>query len=396
MSTTGSDGADPGEHPDQVVRESAAEPEAHGTASAFGSAAAEDEGETAPVTGDPSAAGELPVMANGEAAPPLTPLRAQSRLGDTGANILHDLESRAQHARTQVREQRDKLRARNDAINARSGRNLAFAVLFGVVLGAMLISSLIFIKELFIPFAIAMVVFATIELASAMRGAGRDVPRIPLVAAAVAIIPAAYYFEVVGQWIALLVGVFVVTVWRLVEASVSSNRPPRKAVWADFLAAALILIYVSYLGSFTVLLTAQEDGQWWVLGFLIVVVAVDVGAYVFGLNFGKHKLAPKISPGKTWEGFAGAALTSVVVGILVSIFLLDQAWWFGLVMGPLLLITATAGDLTESMIKRDLKIKDMSSWLPGHGGFFDRIDSILPSGAMAFALYFWSADTTLW
>ncbi|MBF4551787.1 phosphatidate cytidylyltransferase [Pseudoclavibacter sp. RFBJ3] len=334
-------------------------------------------------------------MGDGAPAPPLTPLRP-SRLGDTGTNILHDLESRAQQARTQVREQRDKLRARNDAINARSGRNLSFAIFFGVVLGALLISSLIFIKQLFIPFAVAMVIFATIELASAMRGAGRDVPRIPLVVAAVAIQPVAYYFDVVGQWLALLIGVFVVTVWRLVEASVSTDRPPRKAVWADFLAAALILIYVSYLGSFTVLLTSQEDGQWWVLGFLIIVVAVDVGAYVFGLNFGKHKLAPKISPGKTWEGFAGAGLTSIVVGILVSIFLLDQDWWFGLIMGPLLLITATAGDLTESMIKRDLKIKDMSSWLPGHGGFFDRIDSILPSGAMAFALYFWSADSTLW
>lgn len=394
MSTTGSDGADPGERLDREVQETEAESEARDTSSAFGPAASEGGG--APAAEAPSAADDLSVMGDGAPAPPLTPLRSSSRLGDTGTNILHDLESRAQHARTQVREQRDKLRARNDAINARSGRNLAFAIFFGVVLGALLISSLIFIKQLFIPFAVAMVIFATIELASAMRGAGRDVPRIPLVVAAVAIQPVAYYFDVVGQWLALLIGVFVVTVWRLVEASVSTDRPPRKAVWADFLAAALILIYVSYLGSFTVLLTSQEDGQWWVLGFLIIVVAVDVGAYVFGLNFGKHKLAPKISPGKTWEGFAGAGLTSVVVGILVSIFLLDQAWWFGLIMGPLLLITATAGDLTESMIKRDLKIKDMSSWLPGHGGFFDRIDSILPSGAMAFALYFWSADSTLW
>ncbi|WP_258063075.1 phosphatidate cytidylyltransferase [Pseudoclavibacter sp. Z016] len=394
MSTTGSDGADPGERLDREVRETEAESEARETPSAFGPAASEGGG--APAAGAPAAADDLPVMGDGAPAPPLAPLRPPSRLGDTGTNILHDLESRAQQARTQVREQRDKLRARNDAINARSGRNLSFAIFFGVVLGALLISSLIFIKQLFIPFAVAMVIFATIELASAMRGAGRDVPRIPLVVAAVAIQPVAYYFDVVGQWLALLIGVFVVTVWRLVEASVSTDRPPRKAVWADFLAAALILIYVSYLGSFTVLLTSQEDGQWWVLGFLIIVVAVDVGAYVFGLNFGKHKLAPKISPGKTWEGFAGAGLTSIVVGILVSIFLLDQDWWFGLIMGPLLLITATAGDLTESMIKRDLKIKDMSSWLPGHGGFFDRIDSILPSGAMAFALYFWSADSTLW
>ncbi|HCA16742.1 MAG TPA: phosphatidate cytidylyltransferase, partial [Alcaligenes faecalis] len=108
-------------------------------------------------------------------------------------------------------------------------------------------------------------------------------------------------------------------------------------------------------------------------------------------RFGRTKLAPRVSPGKTWEGTLGGTALAILAAVLLGHFLLGLPWWFGFVMGPALTITATAGDLTESMIKRSLGVKDMSNWLPGHGGFFDRLDSILPSGAMAFALYFWAA-----
>jgi len=131
----------------------------------------------------------------------------------------------------------------------------------------------------------------------------------------------------------------------------------------------------------------QEDGQWWTLAFLILVISADTGAYVSGLNFGKHPMAPSISPKKTWEGFIGAGLICMTAGVLLSMFMLNQEWWFGLIFGGVILLTATLGDLAESLIKRDLGIKDMSSWLPGHGGFLDRIDSILPSAAAAYALY---------
>jgi len=125
-----------------------------------------------------------------------------------------------------------------------------------------------------------------------------------------------------------------------------------------------------------------------VLAFIIIAVASDTGAYAAGLSFGKHPMAPKISPKKTWEGFAGATLAALIAGVLLALFMLGLPWWTGLVIGIVILGTATAGDLGESMIKRDLGIKDMSSWLPGHGGVLDRLDSILPSVVGALALFY--------
>jgi phosphatidate cytidylyltransferase len=105
------------------------------------------------------------------------------------------------------------------------------------------------------------------------------------------------------------------------------------------------------------------------------------------LLFGKHPMAPRISPKKTWEGFGGSITLATIAGIVVSIFMLHEEWWVGLVFGIALALTATLGDLTESLIKRDLGIKDMSTWLPGHGGFLDRLDSVLPSAAVAYTLF---------
>jgi CDP-diglyceride synthetase len=126
-------------------------------------------------------------------------------------------------------------------------------------------------------------------------------------------------------------------------------------------------------------------------GFILVAFtatwANDTCAYFAGRAFGKHKMNEVISPKKTWEGFAGGALASVVAGVILSLFLLGNTWWFGLVFGVAIFLTATLGDLAESLIKRDLGIKDMSSWLPGHGGFLDRLDSILPSAAVAYVAF---------
>ncbi|MET0974892.1 MAG: phosphatidate cytidylyltransferase, partial [Leifsonia sp.] len=118
-----------------------------------------------------------------------------------------------------------------------------------------------------------------------------------------------------------------------------------------------------------------------------LVIAVDTGAYASGLLFGKHPMAPRISPKKTWEGFAGAVVASLIGGVLLATLMLGMPWWFGLVFGISILLSATIGDLSESLLKRDLGIKDMSSWLPGHGGFLDRLDSILPSAVIAYALF---------
>ena len=143
-------------------------------------------------------------------------------------------------------------------------------------------------------------------------------------------------------------------------------------------------VYVTFLAGLYVVLVGLDGGQWWTLASIVIVVVTDIGAYASGLAFGKHKLAPTISPGKTWEGFAGSIVVAVVAGILLGWLVLGQPWWVGLVLGVLLALVGTMGDLTESLIKRDLGVKDISTWLPGHGGFLDRLDSILPSAAVAY------------
>lgn len=122
---------------------------------------------------------------------------------------------------------------------------------------------------------------------------------------------------------------------------------------------------------------APDDGSARIATLLVCVVLSDTGAYATGVLFGKHKMAPKISPSKTWEGFAGALVWTMIGATVCAHFVLHIAWWVGIPLGILVAIAATVGDLTESLIKRDVGVKDMSNWLPGHGGIMDRLDSML-------------------
>ena len=281
----------------------------------------------------------------------------------------------------------NQVRATNEKINARTGRPLAMAIGVGLILGIALVGSLVFFKPLFMVFAIVLIAFTSYELASALRLAGRDVPRLPTVIAAVAVVPAAFFWLAPGHWLVTLGGIALITIWRLVELVRPSTRSGARNVLLDLAAGAFIMVYVAFMGAFTVLLTAQDGGQWWTLAFLIVVVSVDLGAYVTGVAFGKHPMAPNISPKKTWEGFAGSVAGATIAGILLAIFMLHQPWWVGVILAFTMVATATTGDLAESLIKRDLGIKDSSTWLPGHGGFLDRVDSSLLSAAAAFTLF---------
>ena len=316
------------------------------------------------------------------------------RRGDRRAKVMRrrdELEARATATRDELRDRVAATRAQIDATNARvearAGRNLPRAIGFGLIIGLSMMLSLIFVKSLFMIVCAVLVTFTSIELASALRFAGRDVPRIPTVIAALAMVPATFYFADEGKWFAFLGGVLLVALWRIAEMAVPVHRATLRELWKDIGAGTLIQGYVVFLGGFGVLLTAREGGEWWTLAFLIIVIATDIGAYASGLLYGKHPMAPRISPKKTWEGFAGSVAAAVIAGILLSVFMIQMEWWFGIVFGLTMVATATIGDLTESLIKRDLGIKDISTWLPGHGGFLDRLDSILPSAAAAYALY---------
>jgi phosphatidate cytidylyltransferase len=281
----------------------------------------------------------------------------------------------------------NQVRATNDKINARSGRPLLRAIGVGLFLGLALLVSLIFVKELFMVFAAALIGFTAWELATGLKLAGRDVPRVPTVIAGVAVVPAAFYWHAAGHWYVTLAGIAFIAIWRLVEVIRPSARTSARNLLLDVGASTFIMAYVAFLGSFTVVLTAQEGGQWWTLAMLIVVISVDTGAYATGVSFGKHPMAPNISPKKTWEGFVGSVAAALIAGILLSIFMLHQPWWVGVILALTVVLTATTGDLAESLIKRDIGIKDSSTLLPGHGGFLDRVDSSLLSAAAAYALF---------
>jgi phosphatidate cytidylyltransferase len=276
----------------------------------------------------------------------------------------------------------------NERIKERTGRDLILAIVIGLAIGAALVGSLIFVKWAFLVLALAGVLLAIFEFARALSGAGRRVDVAPQLVAGATVVVSAYFVDSWMHWIVLFVALAVVVVWRLVAQMASGDGRAYGMVLGDVLIAAFVQLYVAFLASLCIVLLSRDGGEWWVLAFIIVAVAVDTGAYVAGISLGKHPMAPRISPKKTWEGFAGAALAAVLAGVLAGMFMLGLDWWMGVVLGLAILATATAGDLGESMIKRDLGIKDMSSWLPGHGGVLDRLDSILPSTVAALALYY--------
>jgi phosphatidate cytidylyltransferase len=151
--------------------------------------------------------------------------------------------------------------------------------------------------------------------------------------------------------------------------------------------AIFVLAYGPLFASFAVLLVTSENGVKKVMALVLLTVATDLGGYAAGVLFGAHPMAPKISPKKSWEGFAGAMLVQVTTGVLLWLLVFHGDWWKGALVGLLMVITATIGDLIESMIKRDLGIKDMSALLPGHGGVMDRLDSLVVNAFIAWALF---------
>lgn len=302
-----------------------------------------------------------------------------------------DIEERIDAARHDIEERLDAARAQfeetNERIRKRTGRDLIPAILVGLLLGGILLLSLFWIKWLFIVFGAVLVGFAVLEFSTALRSAaGRHVPRVVSVVAAIGVLPVAFFLHLPGLWMGLVGALALVTLWRLIEHLVPSRRRSGADLARDLAAGALVQIYVTFMAGFYLVLTGNPGGEWWTLAAMITVVGVDTAAYITGLNLGKHKMAPTISPGKTWEGFAGAVVFALIAGTLLALFMLGQPWWVGLILGGALLLSGTMGDLAESLIKRDLGVKDISGWLPGHGGFFDRLDSILPSGVVVFVI----------
>ncbi|MFC7218260.1 phosphatidate cytidylyltransferase [Streptomyces polyrhachis] len=263
----------------------------------------------------------------------------------------------------------------------RGGRDLRAAIGVGLGLGAVIIASLFVVKAVFVGVVAAAVVVGLWELTSRLKERkGVNAPLVPLAVGGVAMLVAGYVRGVEGAWVAMALTALAVLVWRMTDPPEDYLRDVTAGVFAAF--------YVPFLATFVVLmLAADTDGSWRVFTFLVLTVVSDTGAYAVGYKFGKHKLAPRISPGKTREGLLGAASFAMVGGALCMQFLIDGGhWWQGLLLGLAVAASATLGDLGESMIKRDLGIKDMGALLPGHGGIMDRLDSLLPTAPVVWLL----------
>jgi phosphatidate cytidylyltransferase len=262
---------------------------------------------------------------------------------------------------------------------SRAGRDLAAAIAVGVALGVVILSSLLIQRHFFIGVLAVATAVGTWELAGALRrGAGIEVPITVLLLGGQAMVWLSWPFGLRGLAIAFVLTALAMLLWRMRTGAVHYVR--------DVTAGMFTAAYVPLFCSFATLMVVADDGLGRVLTFLICGVASDIGGYAAGVFLGRHPMAPTISPKKSWEGFAGSQVAGMLAGALSVHFLLGGAWWWGALTGALLVVSATLGDLVESMIKRDLGIKDMGTLLPGHGGLMDRLDSLLPTAVVAWLL----------
>lgn len=253
--------------------------------------------------------------------------------------------------------------------SGRAGRNLPAAIGVGVGLAAIALIALFWSRMSFVILVAVAVVLALWELAGAFARKNREIV-LPLVwVGGVGMVVSAHFLGLEAVLGALTLTVFAVAVWKLIDGSTPQTM-------LDIMVTTFALIYIPLLASFIVLILNSPHGQLAVVIWILMAVMNDTGGWLFGITWGKHPMAPKISPKKSWEGFIGSFVFSLGGGI-GGMIALGGAWWWGIPLAILTTIAATVGDLVESLIKRDVGLKDMSNLLPGHGGLMDRFDSLL-------------------
>jgi phosphatidate cytidylyltransferase len=271
------------------------------------------------------------------------------------------------------------------------GRSLSKSITVGLLLGGMFLFSVNAFNGVFLMVMVAAAAgTGAWELSTALRLKGWYVPRVPAVVGSVMIMPATFFFGDFVQWVFSIAIVAALIIWRTVHLLWERRVSPMQALQntlRDYAAAAFLVIYLPLTLSFAMMLLRRpDDGQDWVLTFVLVVSMIDTFGYLVGRKLGRTKLAPGVSPKKTIEGLVASITAALVTAILCALFLLHIEWWWGVLIAAALTLTAVFGDLAESLIKRDLGVKDMSSWLPGHGGIMDRLDSILPSALATYLI----------
>lgn len=260
-----------------------------------------------------------------------------------------------------------------------AGRNLAAAIATGLTLAGLIILTLFTSRPAFFVLAATAILIAQYELYRAMRTAG-FAPATTLGLAAGSLLLMGAYRDGVGALsFGLTMTVLATFGWFLLGKE-------RERVGESIAATLLGVVYVPFLGAHVVMMHGLEHGAALTVCYIALTAFYDIGAYASGVFFGKHLLAPAISPKKSWEGAAGATLfvffTALLVGPLITPWTAGSSALLALAVSVL----APMGDLAESLIKRDLGVKDMGTLLPGHGGSLDRIDALLFVAPAAFWL----------
>ena len=274
--------------------------------------------------------------------------------------------------------------------HGRAGRNLPAAIAVGVGAGGYVVATLLFWRFGFVLLVAAALALASVELSRALARIGMRVALVPIVVGSVGIAIGSYLAGRQVPTVFSTTSVLLAALALTVIASLIWRMPGGAEGYARDTAGSMLIIgYVPLLGSFAALmLAAPTDGVARVVTFLLVVAMNDTGGYVAGVLFGRHPMAPRISPKKSWEGLAGSVVFGTVAAVAMTVLGLHAPFWVGLVFGVCIVGVATCGDLIESLLKRDLGIKDMSSFLPGHGGVMDRLDSMLISAPVAWLIMY--------
>jgi phosphatidate cytidylyltransferase len=261
----------------------------------------------------------------------------------------------------------------------KAGRDLRAAVGVGLLLAGLVVGTLIISAPAFLAVVVVAVSYGAWELRRAIATRGMVVPIVPLLLGAVGMLVSAYLRGAEALVVTFGLTIVGLLVWRVADGLSGAAR--------DLSASALVAFYPVFLGGFaSMMLAAPDDGRQRIVVFILVTVFSDIGGYAVGVVFGKHPMAPSLSPKKSWEGFAGSVGTCAAVGAIAMPLVLGGQWWQGALLGVAAASGATLGDLIESSIKRDLGIKDMGSLLPGHGGLMDRLDSLVIVAPVAWAL----------
>lgn len=260
----------------------------------------------------------------------------------------------------------------------KAGRDLRAAVGVGLLLAGLVIGTLIVDARAFLVVVIAAICVGAWELRRAIATKGINIPLVPLLLGVAGMLVSAYARGAEALVVTFGLTIIGILIWRVADGVAGAAR--------DLSASALVTFYPVFLAGFAALMLAAPDGRQRIVVFILVTVFSDIGGYAVGVKFGKHPMAPSLSPKKSWEGFAGSVLSCALVGAISLPLLLDGPWWAGAVLGVVAAAAATLGDLIESSIKRDLGIKDMSTILPGHGGLMDRLDSLVVVAPVAWAL----------